>query len=173
MTNMLKNSELERIMSAREGSLPRRTHYGEEYVDYSIHGLLESRPEGVDAQEFWRLLCCTELIKEGGYPYCATCASPVRIVPLPMLRRVCLRVYMWGLLHELQNPPHRRPHMAPLWVKAMQARYWVNTLDENGKPIGGVRGFYLKGNQREVIEAYDRIRREAGDFSVDELGGLN
>jgi len=120
------------------------------------------------------------MIKEGGFLFCASAASPVNVVPLSTLRRVCLRVYMWRLLQELREPLHRRSAMAPLWVKAMQARYWVNTgrVKHKGTVVRDSRenvllGFFVPGNQREVIEAYDRIRREAGDFSVDELGGLN
>ena len=52
-----------------------------------------------------------------------------------MLRRVCLRVYMWRLLKEIIDPLHRRAAMAPFWQKALAPRYWVNTLDANGKPI--------------------------------------
>lgn len=102
-----------------------------------------------------------------------SCACLAAVVEHRGVGRSMLGRNAWVIIGEQQTPIHRRSWMTPYWVKAMQARYWVNTLDDNGKPIGSVRGFYLKGNQREVIEAYDRIRREAGDFSVDDLGGLN
>jgi hypothetical protein len=76
-----------------------------------------------------------------------------------------LGVFAWRMLSELQAPLHRRSAMAPFWIKAMQPRYAVcaDTL----------RGCVVRGNQREVLTAYDRIRKEAGDFDAEELKELN
>src|SRR3954468_16612201 len=74
------------------------------------------------------------------------------ITPDGATRGACLGVFAWRMLAELQAPLHRRAAMAHYWIRAMQARYVVcaDTLP----------GCCVPGNQREVLSAYDRIRKE-------------
>jgi hypothetical protein len=91
------------------------------------------------------------------------------ITPDGTVRGACVGVFAWRMLFELQAPLHRRAVMSRFWVRAMQARYVV-CAGCAGLPRPGV---VVGGNAREVIDVYDRIRKEAGDFDADELGGLN
>jgi hypothetical protein len=91
--------------------------------------------------------------------------EPVVFLSAPF-GRACLGLAVWRVLSELQLPLHRRAVMAPAWIKAMQARYWV-------KADAGLPGFFVPGNQKGVLEVFDRIRREAGDFDAEEVAGLN
>ncbi len=102
-----------------------------------------------------------------------SCACVASAVEHKGVGRAMLGRNAWVVIGEQQTPTHRRFWMAQYWHKALAPRYWVNSLDADGKPTGGVRGFYVAGNQREVLEVYDRIRKEAGDFDVEEVGGLN
>jgi hypothetical protein len=91
--------------------------------------------------------------------------EPVVFLSAPF-GRARIGLSMWRVLSELQLPLHRRAVMAPAWIKAMQARYWVKA--DNGLP-----GFFVPGNQKGVLEVFDRIRREAGDFDAEEVKELN
>jgi hypothetical protein len=102
------------------------------------------------------------------------------ITPDGTVGRACIGVCMWRSLADWILPLHRRPSISGYWRNALAARYWVNPgrVKHNGSFVRDSRenvllGWYVPGNQREVLEVYERIRREAGDFDVDELGGLN
>jgi hypothetical protein len=102
------------------------------------------------------------------------------VTPDGTVGRACIGVHMWRSLADWILPLHRRPSISGYWRNALAARYFVNTgrVQHKGVNVRDARenvllGFYVSGNQREVLEAYDRIRREAGDFEADELGGLN
>ena len=87
------------------------------------------------------------------------------VTPDGAVGAACVGVFAWRLLAELQVPLHRRAAMAPFWVKALQSRYVIQVP---GQPTA-----IVDGNTRAVLEVYDRIRREAGDYDAEELGGLN
>ena len=99
-----------------------------------------------------------------GFRY-TSAVEPVVFLCAPF-GRARIGLSMWRMLAELQQPLHRRASMAPAWVKAMHARYWV-------KAEAGLPGFFVPANQKGVLQAYDRIRRAAGDFDAEEMAGLN
>lgn len=77
--------------------------------------------------------------------------------------RACLGVVTWRMLEELRAPLHRRSSMSPAWRKALQPYYFVRN-HEPKRPAHRVRG-----NQLGVVEAFERIRKAAGDFDLGDI----